>query len=158
MHFYLQYNSFPSNSRNYQGSRHVIFAAYLTALDAIATDLFGMTNDYASRSNTILFCGNFGLILINSQWINDDGGKTALNVLEKMIKITMMRGAQTGGVATFMEDKESMKGNIIRVVNTKRGDLSQRIRMKLQKDVCDWSGKLIPYTRGKVQGFFGHTR
>jgi hypothetical protein len=44
-------------------------------------------------STTILFfCGNFGIILINSSWINVDGGKRALDMLEKMIEVTMMRG------------------------------------------------------------------
>jgi hypothetical protein len=38
------------------------------------------------------FCGNFGIILINSSWINIDGGKKALDILEKMVEVTMMRG------------------------------------------------------------------
>ena len=39
-----------------------------------------------------LFCGNFGILLINSSWINVDGGKAALDMLEKMVEVTMMRG------------------------------------------------------------------
>jgi len=46
-----------------------------------------------TTSTTIpFFCGNFGIILINSSWINVDGGKRALDMLEKMIEVTMMRG------------------------------------------------------------------
>ena len=82
--------------------------------------------------------------------MSSDGGKCALDVLEKMVQITMMRGAQTGGVVTFMEDGKSMKGCRSLVVNTKRGDLSQKIRKKLEKDM---RGK-----HSQIQGFFGHTR
>ena len=41
------------------------------------------------------FCGNFGIILLNSNWLNKDGGKKALDMLEKMIEVTMMRGKYT---------------------------------------------------------------
>ena len=41
------------------------------------------------------FCGNFGIILLNSNWLNKDGGKKALDMLEKMIEVTMMRGKCT---------------------------------------------------------------
>ena len=51
-------------------------------------------NDKTSSSTTVLhfFCGNFGILLINSSWINIDGGKKALDMLEKMVEVTMMRG------------------------------------------------------------------
>ena len=32
----------------------------------------------SSSSALFLFCGNFGILLINSSWINVDGGKAAL--------------------------------------------------------------------------------
>ena len=62
-----------------------IVAAYATALEGISTDLLGM-------ATIPFFCGNFGNILINSAWINTDGGKKALEMLEKMVEVTMMRG------------------------------------------------------------------
>ena len=46
----------------------------------------------SSSSALFLFCGNFGILLINSSWINVDGGKAALDMLEKMVEVTMMRG------------------------------------------------------------------
>ena len=96
----------------------VILAAYVTALEAIATDLLGFAPELGrevredqrvsvanaltdlslprqvSRGSVVMFCGNFGILLINSSWINVDGGKRALDVLEKMIEVTMMRGKQ----------------------------------------------------------------
>ena len=51
-----------------------------------------------TSSSTMLhyfFCGNFGIILLNSNWLNKDGGKKALDMLEKMIEVTMMRGKYT---------------------------------------------------------------
>ena len=76
-----------------------VLAAYATALDGISTDLLGLIpamitqSTLAAASTTIpFFCGNFGIILINSAWINTDGGKKALDILEKMVEVTMMRG------------------------------------------------------------------
>lgn len=76
-----------------------VLAAYATALDGISTDLLGLIpamisqSTSADASTTIpFFCGNFGIILINSAWINTDGGKKALDILEKMVEVTMMRG------------------------------------------------------------------
>ena len=46
----------------------------------------------AAANTIIFFCGNFGVLLLNSTWINVDGGKRALDMLEKMIEVTMMRG------------------------------------------------------------------
>lgn len=72
-------------------------AAYITSLEGIVTDLFGFIpaswyHGHAVEGNLILYCGNFGVILINSAWVNVDGGKKALDILEKMVEVTMMRG------------------------------------------------------------------
>ena len=95
----------------------MVWAAVITALEAMSTDLFGLeryilpffpmlnpTNDslvYAHDGGCIkmvtFFCGNFGLILLNPAYTaTDNGRKTALNILEKMISVTMVRGAQSG--------------------------------------------------------------
>jgi len=88
----------------------------------------------------------------------------ALSILQKMISITMMRGAQSGGIVTFCKDgtttttaaaSRKVKGKgkggkhekkkewykdleltsiRSRVVKSKRGDLSQLLIHKLQKD------------------------
>ena len=73
-------------------------AAYITSLEGIVTDLFGfipaaLSNGQIEEGRLMLYCGNFGVILLNSSWINIDGGKKALDILEKMVEVTMMRGA-----------------------------------------------------------------
>jgi len=78
-------------------------AAMITALEALCTDLLGLGgsgNDMAQRG--LFLCGNFGVILLHPAWTTTAGdyGKTALDLLEKMVEVTMMRGAQTGGVVT----------------------------------------------------------
>ena len=78
----------------------VTFAAYITAMEAIATDLLGFIpihphnhQDPSSSSHFIIcFCGNFGVLLLNPSWLSIDGGRTALDILEKMVNVTMMRG------------------------------------------------------------------
>lgn len=87
----------------------IVVAAYMTAIEATTTDLLGWVplayryfGQYLSipvdnisidgNYKCIFFCGNFGVILINSSWINIDGGKKALDMLEKMVNVTMMRG------------------------------------------------------------------
>ncbi len=81
----------------------VVLAAYITAVEAVTTDLLGFVPDSSHLLNRevtdeggyqklIYFCGNFGIILLNPLWINLDGGKKALDMLEKMVNVTMMRG------------------------------------------------------------------
>lgn len=127
-------------------------AAIVTAVEALATDFFKL----GTNGKTMMLCGNFGLILINPSWISDpDNGITALKILQKLVEITMMRGAQTGGVVTWT--KKSGRGELSgirsRVVNGKRTDLSNGVVSKVYRDA---------FARGKVKpgirGFFGHTR
>ena len=103
--------------------------AYITALEAISTDLFGFIpedavsvataaaaeddpmrqlpqhfqyyhDDDGEHHHRLLllrcFCGNFGILLLNPSWLAIDGGRTALDILEKMINVTMMRGKGIG--------------------------------------------------------------
>jgi hypothetical protein len=72
-------------------------AAHITTLEGIVTDLLGfipaaLSGESVNEGQLILYCGNFGVILLNSVWISADGGKKALDILEKMIEVTMMRG------------------------------------------------------------------
>ena len=181
-----------------------ILAAYIAAVESITSDLMGfvpkMVNNFlhlgssaaaspssASSIHLLLHCGNFGIILLNSQWINVDGGQRALSVLEKMVEVTMMRGAQSGGVVTFEPTSSGegggknanpvIKGVRSRVVNAKRTVLSEGVRKKIESDNCGFmsGGKLKGWndvefnatqdgTSGSVaakrlvRGFFGHTR
>lgn len=74
----------------------VVLVAYVTALEGITTDLFGFVPQYFSWQQQqqqtngyhylTFFCGNFGILLLNSSWLSIDGGRTALDVLEKMVR------------------------------------------------------------------------
>ena len=121
-------------------------AAVVTALEAVSTDLLGLgvpsslgavASSSSSSSSVTLLCGNFGVILINAAWA---GKKEALDILEKMIEVTMMRGAQSGGVVTYasgpgggkspegVNAPPQLRGIRTRVVNGKRTTLSELTR------------------------------
>ena len=109
-------NKFNSkNNRNKNCSplnNPLVYAAALTAIESISTDLFGLenfllplfptlgggTNNSSINTKTVTFyCGNFGLILLNPAYnATAKGCETALDILEKMISVTMVRGAQSG--------------------------------------------------------------
>lgn len=72
--------------------------AYITALEGMTTDLFGFVPHHHQQQHAwqqqqlngyhhylTFFCGNFGILLLNSSWLSIDGGRTALDVLEKMV-------------------------------------------------------------------------
>jgi hypothetical protein len=92
---------FYSNSNNSK-ARHIVLASTLTAVEALWTDFCGLPVLAGLHSSpyATLFCGNFGIILLHNNWLVENG-TSALNVLEKMVQVTMMRGAQSGGVITF---------------------------------------------------------
>ena len=51
-------------------------------------------------------------------------------------QITMLRGAQSGGVCTYLPDDRGLKGSRSRVVNRKRTDLSQLLIRQLRADMA----------------------
>jgi hypothetical protein len=125
--------------------RFMLAAAVLTAVEAIATDLLGiptiplfLLSTNSSVHTTTFFCGNFGIILLHQAWLQESNGESALDVLEKMILVTSMRGAQSGGVITFLQEATGWKRT--RVVNRKRTSLSTMLRHKLQRRNNTWFG------------------
>jgi uncharacterized membrane protein YtjA (UPF0391 family) len=77
----------------------LVSAAAITLVEALMTDLFGfggVASMSPSSSKMVFFCGNFGVIMLNDSWVNTsrDNGKTVLDLLEKMVSITMMRGGE----------------------------------------------------------------
>ena len=142
----IRNDSSDGSSKNSNFFKWCQLAAYMTAIDAVSTDLF-QTNPFSvhsvfpthreqlestNKSTITFFCGNFGVILLHSAWLYEDGGQTTLNLLRKMIEVTMMRGAQSGGIVTFERKNAKadncngvveMKCTRSRVVKTKRGDL-----------------------------------
>ncbi|GKZ00910.1 hypothetical protein MPSEU_001042500 [Mayamaea pseudoterrestris] len=124
-------------------------ASALTALEAISTDLLGFpTIPFAPIGTNTLLCGNFGIIVLHQAWLAHNG-KAALDVLEKMIEVTMMRGAQSGGVVTLDKDGRFTR---TRVVNQKRTALSRKLRKKLEANV---NFANLPITGTALSG---HTR
>jgi hypothetical protein len=139
--------------KNSKWSTAAQLASWITAAEAISTDLLGF--GIAGIGPVTLLCGNFGVILINPVWTFDsESSKTALDLLVKMIEVTMMRGAQSGGVITWAKNrKDEYYGIRSRTVNGKRTDLSKRLREQVEYDAFS-NGKI----RTGIQGFFGHTR
>jgi hypothetical protein len=80
--------------------------------------------------------------------LNPYNVQLAMDTLEQMINVTMMRGAQSGGVVCWQPERIRTKGVRCRVVNYKRTDLSKLIRKKCQRTM----------TRSTAPGFYGHTR
>ena len=133
-------------------------AFWLTALDATITDLF----DAAPRQASQLLCGNFGIVLLNHAWCCSENGRKAFDVLEKMVYVTMMRGAQSGGVVTFDAstpregDKAcALRGARSRVVNMKRTDLSKLVRAKAERES---GGRKMARQKSLTRIIAGHTR
>jgi hypothetical protein len=155
--------------------RDARWAASLTAIEAITTDLVqwkallpsGPTTFMSSFGGTasLLYCGNFGIILLHHLWLTDQG-QSALDVLERMVKVTMMRGAQSGGVITFRPSTTSgtsnknnarpkLKGIRSRVVNQKRTDLSVEVRKIVRREIFQ-SSRAFP--KDFIPVLSGHTR
>jgi hypothetical protein len=131
--------------------------AFLTALEAISTDLLGLSSflpllvgNSSHSDETVFRCGNFGVILLHHLWMTDQG-KNALNCLEQMVNVTMMRGAQSGGVVSFQPNNG--RGIRSRVLNKKRTDLSKEILKRVRKDF-----RPATFPKDFVPTLVGHTR
>ena len=68
-------------------------------------------------------CGNFGLLLLDKA----AAGKVK-TLLETMLRVTMMRGAQSAGLVTYVGAAGEKKGFRRRVVNGKRTDVRSSSR------------------------------
>jgi len=139
------YNVMPASSAS--------FAAGLVALEAIASDLFGAAVPSATAGLANAFhCGNFGLVLMDSK-----NKEHVIGILQKMVQVTMMRGAQCGGVVTYVKGSNGgLKGLRCRVINGKRTNLSELVANKLTSDQ-----RLAGVTNGLLDGprlYAGHTR
>jgi hypothetical protein len=115
-----------------------VVAAVVTALEALSTDLlFGMayhssysTNITSTTTSVLFFCGNFGIILLNPAWHHTD----ALDLLQEMVRITMMRGAQSGGIVSWQRRASGrLQGRRVRIVGGKRADLSTDLRARIAR-------------------------
>jgi hypothetical protein len=120
----------------------------MTAVDSICSDLLLVG---LASTNNVFRCGNFGILLLDEE--NRD---RAISILRTMVRVTMMRGAQSGGVVTYVPQGKGLRGIRSRVVNGKRTDLSVLVASKL------WYDQLFAYLRfglNKGARFYGgHTR
>jgi hypothetical protein len=104
-------------------------AAWLTALDGLCSDLLELEGPMCDHCRDMFRCGNFGVIVIDPE-----RRKTAIDILKTMVRITMMRGAQSGGVVTYVPSSGGSKGCTgirSRVVNGKRTNLSTLVAAKV---------------------------
>jgi hypothetical protein len=127
----------------------MLVAALVTAFEAVATDFMGWNPILPLSVGTIrqtFYCGNFGMIMLSHCWFKNSETKTAaLDTLQQMVEVTMMRGAQSGGVVAYCpsESKDKSGSDTFtpskamrsRVVNKKRTDLSKLVRSKVEKDL-----------------------
>ena len=151
----------PANEKSTAGMISALVAsccyvsAWTTFVEAFCSDFLQIGGIADARG--FFFCGNFGLVLINSAaWSDLDGGRKALDMLERLVHITMMRGAQSGGVLSWWDQQRNsnkLVGIRSRVVNGKRTDLSKGVRKRVLRDSFRY-GKLKP----GIQTFLGHTR
>lgn len=148
--------------------------AVITALEALWTDFLQFDQWWWSSSSSLMdgdivvgvartttttrlvvfCCGNFGIIVLNHWWLQNRA-TPALDTIDQMVNITMMRGAQSGGVVVYHPTSSTSSSygpnnNIrrkairSRVVNKKRTDLSELLRRRLQRD--------MPYSKSSMVG------
>ena len=125
----------------------VTILACLTAVESIATDLLQLVPTPTQLpSSYVYYCGNFGILLIGDAWFQDKKNRSkALDILEHMCQVTMVRGAQSGGVVSY--HPASQQATRVRVVNRKRTDLSQTLRYQIQRRITYSPRAYIGHTR-----------
>ena len=110
----------------------------------MTSDLFGI----APGAIDTFYCGNFGLLLLGLANQNE-----ALAILRRMAEITMIRGAQSGGVVTYTPgDDQGPQGVRSRVVNGKRTNLADLIHRAVARKERS-KGLIVPrFYAGHAQG------
>lgn len=121
---------------------HVRLAFCVTAVEAFSTDAWGW-----KQQKGIFRCGNFGLIVLS-----DKNKKVALDIIKAMVSVTMIRGAQAGGVLTYRKGKGGLRGLRSRVAKRKRQDLSVLLDKKVRQAI-----RFKALLSGP-QVYIGHTR
>ena len=110
---------------------------WLVAAEAIASDGFAWC-----KGDSRFFCGNFGLMLLDSL-----AAPLVKEILATMLRVTMMRGAQSAGLVTY----QGQVGVRKRVCNGKRTDLCKLLMAKFDAQVRPAAVKARSL-------FQGHTR
>ena len=113
---------------------------WLVAVEAVASDVV------VWRPGEAFFCGNFGLMLLDHL-----ASPKVKEILSTMLRVTMMRGAQSAGLITYQGSGSSRHGTRKRVVNGKRTDLCDLLMAKFK-------GQMAPSSMKAPALFQGHTR
>lgn len=126
-----------------------------TAAGAVASDALGIV--VLPTSGSGFACGNFGVILLRAT-----ARTTVFATLRKMLRITMVRGAQSAGLVTYEPTGSRGKGRVgrrCRVVNGKRTDLSELLLSKVEREVRGGGVRGVYPQPGEAWRLFqGHTR
>ena len=101
-------------------SSSVLPMVWLVAAEAVTSDVL------LWRKGDTFFCGNFGLMLLDAL-----ASPQAKELLSTMLRVTMMRGAQSAGLVTYTGSADQ-KGVRHRVVNGKRTDLCDLLMAKFK--------------------------
>eukprot|EP00873_Tetraselmis_striata_P038273 jgi/Tetstr1/458537/TSEL_044940.t1 len=117
---------------------------WLVAAEAVYSDLL------RPECDGWLHCGCFGLILLSKEH-----REAAYELLQQMVRVTQMRGSQSGGLIAFRTGLFGSEGIRTRVVNGKRGDLSVKLVARFRRDMA-WSNDKIAVKSPAV--YAGHTR
>ena len=128
-------------------------AMWWVALDSIASDLLGIVADehHAPTAKHRFHCGNFGVILLRST-----ARTHTFQLLRRMLKVTMTRGAQSAGIVTFRRQANgSAMGVRSRVVNGKRSDLADLVLNDFGRRM---GYQLSRFASAHPQILQGHTR
>lgn len=104
---------------------HVRLAFCMTAVEAFSTDAWGW-----KQCRGVFRCGNFGLVVLS-----DKNKQVALDIIRAMVSVTMIRGAQAGGVLTYRKGKGGLRGIRSRVAKGKRQDLSVLLDKKVRRAI-----------------------
>jgi hypothetical protein len=111
---------------------------WLVAIEAMTTDVF------AWKPCERFACGNFGLMLLDSL-----ASPKVKELLSTMLRVTMMRGAQSAGLITYQGSGSNVRGVRKRVVNGKRTDLCDLLMKKFSRELDPGVAPTL---------FQGHTR
>lgn len=103
----------------------VILPFWWVAVGAVASDLIGLL-DVSLQGEVAFACGNFGVLILHAT-----ARSAVFRTLRKMLRITMVRGAQSAGLVTY----ERSGGLRCRVVNGKRTELSDLLLNKLERAI-----------------------
>ena len=124
-----------------QAGNVVLLMLWLVAAEAVTSDLL------LWRSGERFYCGNFGLMLLDNM-----ASPHVKELLATMLRVTMMRGAQSAGLVTYNDSgSNGATGVRKRVVNGKRTDLCTLLMQK-------FAAQVKPSAIKAPALFQGHTR